>query len=243
MFKIAICDDEKAYRKKLIQYLNDNESIKNQIEIYEYKDGKNLLSDIEQFHDLFFLDIQMKELDGEETAKAIRSENKNAVLVFCTNYNKLTRETIKVQPFRYIVKDIYDKELKAELPAIIDEMLLRKQSNIITIVGDGSLYRIDSKEILYISVRKRGTQVFIYRGSQMDILMCKKNLKEMYLETKQWGFEYAHNSYIINLENIVRLEKNVVTLKGGIELNISRSKKKQFDSHFSDFLRMRYRRK
>lgn len=243
MYKIAICDDEEFYRDKLRNYLLNNEKLKGQIEIYEYRDGKDLVDDIDRYHDLIFLDIQMEKLKGEEAAKIIRNNNKNAVLVFCTNYGKLTPETIKVQPFRYVMKDIRDNILKEELPGIIDEMLRRKNPDIMTIVGDGYLYQVEVKNILYISVKKRGTQIYVYERNQMDILNCKDSLSDLYLAAKDKGFEYAHNSYIVNMANIIKLSKNVITLKDGTELNISRSKKQIFDDSFTEFLHMRYKRR
>lgn len=243
MFRIAVCDDEESYRKKVIECLHAEKSIENQIEIYEYADGKELISDIGKCHDLIFLDIQMPGIDGDEAAKMLRNWNKNAILVFCTNVKKIVPETIKVQPFRYIIKDIRDNMLKEELPCIIDEMIQKKCDDEITITGDGVLYKIAANDILYIAVRKRGTKVFVYRGRKIEEILCRTSLGEMYKEVKTKGFEYAHNSYIVNMANITKLKNNIITLKGTIELNVSRSKKKQFDESFAEFLHTRYKRK
>lgn len=50
------------------------------------------------------------------------------------------------------------------------------------------------------------------------------------------GFEYAHNSYIVNLAKVEGLEKNVALLPFGIQLNVSRSRKGQFADALITFL-------
>ena len=46
---------------------------------------------------------------------------------------------------------------------------------------------------------------------------------------KGYGFEYAHNSYIVNLNHVVKLKtEGVIKLSNGEELNVSRSRMPEF---------------
>lgn len=243
MYKIAICDDEELYRKKLIRYLLQEERLKDKAQFFEYTDGKELLEQVGCCHDLIFLDIQMKETDGNQAARILRNSNQNAILVFCTNYYRLTPETLKVHPFRYIMKDFDDRTLKKELPVIIEEMLQKVHPPTLAVAGDGELHLVEVPDILYIVIQKRGTRVFFHAGGSVCSIPCKESLREMYAMTRKWGFEYAHNSYIVNFANIMQLRKNILELRGDIQLNISRSKKQQFDEHFTEYLQVRYKRK
>ena len=64
-------------------------------------------------HELIFVDIRMPGLNGNETVLRLRECNQDAVLVFCSNYFEPTPDSINIgQPFRYIMKDLYDKSLK-----------------------------------------------------------------------------------------------------------------------------------
>ncbi|HJA41374.1 MAG TPA: LytTR family DNA-binding domain-containing protein [Firmicutes bacterium] len=243
MFKVAICDDDVSYRKSIRNLIAANDTLCRDVLFYEYSSGEELLADIGQMHNLLFLDIQMPGIDGNETAKAFRNVNKEAVLVFCTNYQDPTPESFKVQPYRYIMKDLYNQMAKEEMSDIIQEMIGRKNVQYLNITEDGQVYRIPINQILYISVIKRGSAICYYPGKESEKLFCRQTVKELYFRLSGEGFEYAHNSYIVNMANIIRVTKNVIMLKDRTELNISRSKQKNFDDRFSDFLRLRYKRK
>ena len=123
MFKVAICDDDKNYRRIVKETVRRYSSNIGEIVFDEYSSGEELLADIYQMHNLLFLDIQMAEMDGNEAAKEFRTANKSAVLVFCTNYQEPTTESFKVQPYRYIMKDFSDRMLTEEMPDILNEMM------------------------------------------------------------------------------------------------------------------------
>lgn len=95
MFKVAICDDDKNYRRIVKETVRRYSSNIGEIVFDEYSSGEELLADIYQMHNLLFLDIQMAEMDGNEAAKEFRTANKSAVLVFCTNYQEPTTESFK----------------------------------------------------------------------------------------------------------------------------------------------------
>ena len=231
MYKIAICDDDKDYRTALINA------------IHEYETGEALLDEVGKLHDLLFLDIQMPGYNGNATAKKFRERNKNAVLVFCTNYQNPTSESFKVRPYRYIMKDSQNRMLHAEMPDIIEEMYRLGEVEYLDVTNDGTLDRIPIKYILYISVSKRGSVVYCNSKPEQTKIMCRETLYDLFRRLAEKGFEYAHNSYIVNMSNVIHIEKNVLTLCDRTQLNISRTKQKNFNKRFSEFLRVSYRRK
>lgn len=243
MFKIAICDDDVNYRKLVRNLIANNNDLSNDIFFYEYSSGEELLNDVSKMHNLLFLDIQMGEMDGNETAKEFRKINKDAILIFCTNFQNPTPESFKVQPYRYIMKDLQNKMLKEEIPDIIRKMKQHTDIQYLNVTEDGNLMRIPVKQILYISVVKRGSVIHQYSELGVKENYCRETVKEIYDRLVHEGFEYAHNSYIVNMASIIHVSKNVITLKDNTELNISRSKQKKFDCSFSRFLRLRYKRK
>ena len=72
MIKIAVCDDEKQVRLRLLtiiqQYFNENNR---EVWVAGFKKGEELLNAKTRF-DIIFLDIEMPELNGIETAKILR---------------------------------------------------------------------------------------------------------------------------------------------------------------------------
>lgn len=124
MYKIAICDDDKRYRKTIREIIEHENSLpENEIRFYEYESGNELLKHTDILHELVFIDIRMPGLDGNQTALKLRNYNKDAVLIFYSSYFEPTVDSINFgQPFRYIMKDLHDTSLRREIAAIMTEV-------------------------------------------------------------------------------------------------------------------------
>ena len=89
MLQIAICDDEQFYRDKIKslvnQYMRKNELI---YDIHVFLSGKEFLEQCVNSvkYDIVFLDINMEETDGIQTAERIRSFHSDTYIVFVTAY-------------------------------------------------------------------------------------------------------------------------------------------------------------
>lgn len=104
MYKIAICDDDKRYRKTIREIVEHENSLpENEIRFYEYESGNELLKHTDILHELVFIDIRMPGLDGNQTALKLRNYNKDAVLIFYSSYFEPTVDSINFgQPFKTI---------------------------------------------------------------------------------------------------------------------------------------------
>lgn len=241
MYKIAICDDDRNYRQAVREIVDNTDMFEREKhQFFEYENGEMLLMDAAVQHDIVFIDIHMPGLDGNKTAELLRDSNKRAVLVYCSNYFEPTPDGINIgQPFKYILKDMEDEALKKEMPLILREARKRKihERRYITVTGTGRVSRVCINDVLYISVAKRGCYLYINNEQQKtEEIRCRESIKELYQQLEQEGFEYAHNSYIVNLKNVVDLKRTVVEISGGIELNVSRSKRKCLEEKFWNVL-------
>ena len=158
-------------------------------------------------------------------------------MVFCSGCFEPTPDSINVgQPFRYIMKDLHDRSLKKEIPMILLKVKLCCGDSSVTVTSAGRIMRIHTEDILYICLAKRGCTIYIARQGKIEEMHCKESLSDLYECLAGRGFEYAHNSYIVNLANVEGLEKNVALLPFGIQLNVSRSRKGQFADALITFL-------
>lgn len=241
MLRIAICDDEKGYREDVKAIIEKRNTVDERYEFYEYDTGRELVEDADIMHHIIFLDVHMPKMDGNEASIKLREKNDNAVLVFCTNYQSPTPEVFRVQPFRYVMKDMNNKQLVDEIDIILDEARHRFYPKHIIQTSNGGVAKINISDILYISRRKRGSTIHIYTDMRNWEHISKDTVDEHYQKLRCQGFEFPHNSYIVNLENIERIKNNTVILKSGKELNISRSRRESFDTRFMNHIGVRYR--
>lgn len=255
MYKIAICDDNYEDLKRLKKLLLDNKECPENIEILEYDTGEECIYDIPLDLNVLLLDIQLTGMDGNEVAKHIRNISKDLILVFCTAAVLPSVESFIVQPYRYIMKYFQEEEIAKNFEDILKEMKNRKGSYYLNIKSGGKFTQVDLNNIIYIAIHNRVTKICLNEQDKEKIaftfetqseapkeLITNRKLEDIYEELKDRGFEYAHNSYIVNMDYVVRIEGSYIKLKNEMELNLSRSRKVVFNKRFSEYLGLKYRR-
>jgi len=81
---IAICDDEKEMSDRTAKLVSDFFRRKNlQMALLQFSGGEELLR-YDKPIDILFLDIQMRGLDGMETARKLRERGFKGFLIFIT---------------------------------------------------------------------------------------------------------------------------------------------------------------
>ena len=88
MISIGICDDEAPTRRALRTPLERKLQLLGiSYRILEYDSGEALFSHPEcAYLDILFLDIEMRQMNGMETAKNLRKRNAHTLLIFVTAY-------------------------------------------------------------------------------------------------------------------------------------------------------------
>ena len=117
---IAICDDEKIWQDELIKHLNEYKN-KRKIDIFIqcFSDGKSCYESQNDKYDIIFMDYQMYDTNGIETARKIRKSNSDSIIIFISAYPQVALDTFEVKTFRFLAKPID----KAKLFKAIDDYL------------------------------------------------------------------------------------------------------------------------
>jgi len=248
MYKIAICDDDKnymAFLKKQIAVADvvDTENI----QFYDFLSGEEFSVCEKIDFDLVFMDMQLGEMDGYETAMEMRKRNDKCILVFCSGIIMPSPKFFKANVFRYLDKNSTAEEYREEMAAILKEMELRNENPFLmcNINSGKEQLRVCPEDVQYITIRYKGCQVFPKQGflkePKKDILRMSMNLKEVErIFDESFGFVRIHNSYIVNMAYIREVSETYIKLLDGTQLNVARSRMKKFRQAFTGYMASKY---
>lgn len=107
MTRIAIVEDEAAVREQLAGYVQRyTRQYGTPFEVTEFADGMEILEDYRSQFDIIFLDVEMKHLDGMETARRIRERDGGVLIVFITNMAQYAIRGYAVGALDYVLKPV-----------------------------------------------------------------------------------------------------------------------------------------
>ena len=156
--RIVIVDDDMIFSEtieKTINYFYGQ--IKEPVSVKQYSKGSILLDELSKgrSYDIYFLDVEIPEIDGLELARRIKSIEADADIVFVSAYTKYAVPSYKIRAAYYILKEEYKVEIPAILRRIRQERLDKtKDYYVIQNAAYGKRMRMD--DIMYL-MREKNT--------------------------------------------------------------------------------------
>ena len=233
--RIAICDDERTYIKKIENDINSLKTHENEFEFSEFESGEAFISGFSKDkYDLIILDIEMNDLNGLQTAEFLRQIDKNVILIFMTSYDKFVYQGYEVNAFRYILKNQPEPIYLKQLSDTIQEYYRNKKY--IKVVDNDIEKELLTVDILYIEVYSH--QIVIHTFNKEYYQKGKLSDYEKMLE--ECLFVRSDKSVLINITNIDYIKKNQVFMKNGKILYVSRNHLEKITRAFLKFSRNRW---
>ncbi len=223
MIHIAICDDEKHMCEHIKAFVTDFFRKKNrEICLRTFSGGEELLRYGGQI-DLLFLDIQMKGMDGMETARKLRAGQFRGFLIFITVLKEMVFESFEVQAYDYLVKPVEEKQFTKTMERLYTSMQNSCEDSLL--VQKGYEGRIISKgEIVFCEIIDRKIYLNLVSGEVVDYYERIENL-----QTKLGDrFFRCHRSYLINLGHLKGYKNGTAYMDNGREVPVSRLRSKEF---------------
>lgn len=218
--KIAIVEDEQATAREVKQLLYKYQ----QTDVTCYISGEQFLFEYESHPvDLILMDIQMAQLSGLETAKALRKMDKNVSIVFLTNDPSYVFEGYEVDAIRYWLKPIQEDKL-AQLLTSLQQMkpyLLWKMDKDVLKLYEEDIYYLESDGHYVLCHHKEG----VYRMKATLSHVCEQVSKEFIL---------CHRSYCVNLNHVHALLKDGCRMDNQEMLPVSRAMKVNLQEAFME---------
>lgn len=221
--KIAVCDDDECFRRKLLQYLNQYYKSLDVL-IDTFPSGEKLaerFTSDKNAYNLIFLDIEMGRMDGIHTAKRIRQENKDVIIIFLTSHVEFATDGYEVNAFRFLTKPLSENKLLKTLQDIQKEW----DSNRKMIIRDfDSEILLQYKDIIYLEAQNVNISI---KTTNKDYTI-RRTLSSMCDELKGPAFYQPHRSFIINLSYVADYDNKSVTMENGAVIPLSRNKLAEF---------------
>lgn len=222
MLKICSVDDEIEVHRKLKNYLDQYANEKQVMFIDKfYFSGAQFLREYPLDTNIVFLDIEMAELDGIETALELRNVNPDISIVFITNLTQYAIRGYEVNALDYLVKPVKYEDFSRMMDKVINRSK-KKEYNITVTVEDG-IRKINLYDVFYME--SAGAHVLIHTADQ--VYSIKKSLKELEKKLEQAGFLRCNHCYLVNTKYVTDIRADMVKIEN-VELKISRGRKKKF---------------
>ena len=225
MIRIAICDDEKHMSDHIRSMISDFFRKKNQeISLHMFSSGEELLSYNGQI-DILFLDIQMKGMDGMETARKLRADKFRGFLVFITVLKEMVFQSFEVQTYDYLVKPVDKKQFEKTMERLYASTQNASEDSLLVQKGyEGRI--IPKDEIVFCEIIDRKIYLNLASGEVVDYYERIENL-ETKLDNR---FYRCHRSYLINLKHLKGYKNGTAYMDNGKEIPVSRLRSKEFSS-------------
>ncbi len=225
LIRIAICDDEKHMSDHIRAMASDFFRKKNrEIQLRTFSSGEELLSYDGQI-DILFLDIQMKGMDGIETARKLRASKFQGFLIFITVLKEMVFQSFEVQAYDYLVKPVDEKQFEKTMERLYVSMQNVGEDSLLVQKGyEGRIIR--EEEIVFCEIIDRKIYLNLASGEVVDYYERIENL-----ETKLGShFFRCHRSYLINLKHLKGYKNGTACMDNGKEVPVSRLRSKEFSS-------------
>ena len=223
MIYIAICDDEKHMSGYIRTMVFSFFRKKNrEINLRTFLSGRELLAYDGQI-DILFLDIQMKDMDGMETARKLRAGKFRGFLVFITVLKEMVFQSFEVHAYDYLVKPVDEKQFEKTMERLYASMQNTSEGSLLVKKGyEGRIIRED--EIVFCEIIDRKIYVNLVSGEVVDYYERIENL-ETKLDNR---FYRCHRSYLINLKHLKGYKNGTAYMDNGKEIPVSRLRSREF---------------
>ncbi|MCD8286304.1 MAG: LytTR family DNA-binding domain-containing protein [Clostridia bacterium] len=228
MLKIAVVENEADQADELKRYVGQFAVESGEACVCSvFLNGVDFLTDYPNDYDAVFLDIDMPLMDGMTIAERLRGGIDQVVsIIFVTNLAQFALKGYRVNAMDFLVKPVGYYEVASELKKI-SGMKQDRMKEFAWFNVNNTMQRVSYADILYIEVISH----YIYIHTRTDVISFRGAMKDVQDSLDMNTFSRCHNSYIVNLRYVVKVDSNALTVTlDGVDkaILISRSRRKAF---------------
>lgn len=169
----------------------------------------------------------MGDINGMDTARKIRENDKNMEIIFITSLVDYISDGYEVRAYRYLLKPVDDDVVAKHLKSCIKDVEDSKGKYLVVKSDDG-IKKIYQRDILYIEVLNRKVIIHSEKGNSET----RQTLSEIKSSLDLDMFYQCQKSFIVNLDYINKIKGYTAVLDNGEDIPIGRTKYKDFKEKF-----------
>lgn len=224
MVNIAVLEDDPedfhALQALIEQYKAEKDIA---IELTWFTGGLQLLDAGTAKFDILFLDIEVPNINGMDTAKRIRKTDAEVAIIFTTRLAHYAIKGYDVDALDFLVKPVRYKSLCFRLDKAI-RSIENKKGKFVTIISNRNMLRLNTDDIYYIEANRHKLIYYTVSG-------CYETSDSTFTQVAQsyapMHFVPCHNSFLCNLKHVSGVTKEEAVVAGE-HLKISRGQRKNF---------------
>lgn len=222
MIHILVCDDDRAFAQLQTAALTEIlDRMGKSHSIHAFSGGEMVPEALLRSCDIAFLDIDFprESYNGIDIARALRQVNRDASVIFVTNFVEYAPEGYEVQALRYLLKREVPQKLESYLLLALQKLQQRRRTYAIQF-GGGTAH-LPVEDILYVESRKHACVAFVRENDGVKQYCFYAALRSVEKDLENSGFLRIQKSYLVNMHHIRRFHCRQVELTGDITLPVS----------------------
>ncbi len=230
MFRIAVCEDEKAQREYLTDLMERWRGTSGEkVAVDTYISAEQFLFETEEkdSYDLLLLDIQMGQMNGVELARKVREQDAKVSIVFLTGIKDYAIEGYEVGAVRYLLKPVKEAEFFALLDRICEEAKEQKEDYFLFQTA-GATNRVPFSGILYAEAEGH----YVCLKTSEKEWKWKENISARSEELEAKGFFLLRRGLYVNLAKVEQIGKTECVLENGEVLPVSKARYQAINEAF-----------
>lgn len=230
--RVAIVEDDRLCAERIQNYLQTYaEESGQKFEITLYSDGDEIVENYRAEYEMILMDIEMEYMDGMTTARKIREQDQEVVIIFITNMAQYAIQGYEVDASDYILKPVSYFAFTQRLGRAISRMKKREKKYLV-INAKNQVTRMDVSDIFWIESRGHRLTYHTRDGLYESTVNTMKEVEEKLADSH---FFRCNKCYLVNLEHVKGIRDGCAVVHDS-QILISRAKKGEFQRVLAEYL-------
>ena len=233
MMRIIICDDSIIEAEKTKEVLISNQlADEADITIFLPDDLRDEIERKSLSCDIAIMDIEFDAIpyNGINLSASINELLPSSQIIYLTNILEFAPDVYETKHCYFVLKSNMDLMLPRAVNKALNIIQKSKEDAVMEIVCDGSRVLIPQHDIIYVERVQRKLTIHTEKSDYSFYSSLKK-----FLSQANSLFVRCHEAFVVNLDYVNVVKKDVVQMEGGRELPIGISFEKNFRTRYMNY--------